>query len=154
MNWRQILATESYQRPGDIYSQSVGYRNEGFGTGGPDYGSSVQDVINYEVQELDNEHMQEDAAVVEQKFHLNFDNIDSRYCVWVCRKPEDALFYTDYYHHSGKTSEEKQEYLNEIDEIGIPPNSIVISDLGQDGVLLLLGDYKVTPSKDRKSLAF
>jgi len=120
----QPAATEKVvQSPGDFYTGKA-YRVSSGRIGKSD--ETALDQVNFEADELGNEHVRADATIAVKKHGIDLSKASSRDIVWVTRDLETA----------------KELYTydeTEPEEIGLPKDAVVLTDLGGDGVLIYRG---------------
>lgn len=120
----------------ELLRTQIGYRNDGLSEGI----FTISEIIEYETEELGNEDIYDTCEelyntrnpleVIENTFGK-----EVVYGMWFARK-EDIL---EYYAEDGET---------EINSYNIPNNAVVISDLGEDGVLFAFIEHPKKIFKD------
>ena len=119
-------------KKGDVEEYSgKGYRVESGNMGIPS-NATAKNIIDFEADELGNEHVRENAEIVAKKLGIDLSEVSSEDIVWITRAKETAKELYGY----GK---------DEPTEVDIPKGSVVLTDLGGDGVLVLT--KKPTPKQ-------
>lgn len=122
---KNIVKSKALSRfnPGDVYTGTA-WRVPTFNMGND--AKTAADVIRFEANELGNTHVLEHAFKAAKKHSLDLNNISADDIVWVTRNK--------------RTAEKLYGYGEKASRWQIPKNSIVLSDIGDDGILLYTGD--------------
>jgi len=83
-------------------------------------GGTALDVINFEADDLGNEHVRQQALAAARAVGVDLANVPAQGIMWVTRTRDDASRFGD-----------------QIRELNFPVGSIALADLGSDGVLVL-----------------
>jgi len=112
-----------------IKYEGKAYRVESGNMGIPSK-TTVKDVIDFEADELGNEDVRVIAELVAKELGIDLASLSSENIIWVVRDKETAKELYGY-------GEEEPS------EIDIPEGSVILTDLGGDGVLILKANEKV-----------
>ncbi len=96
-------------------------------------GGTIRDMINFEADELGNQHVRRSALSAARAANINLANIPATQAVWVTRTPAQARAYGD-----------------NVQSIQLPEGSIALTDLGDDGVLVLRRDANDIEQQQRE----
>jgi len=142
-----------FSNTGDFYPSSIGYRIEPNNIGNSGVQTAL-DIVNFEADELGNESTRTNAIQVAKSVGVDLKKLPANDIIWVTKKPEEAFMYGfdeegNMGSNSNSLTKEQGKYLRkQITKVFIPRGSVILDDLGSDGCLVLLGNYRKTRKAD------
>jgi hypothetical protein len=110
------------QKPGEMFSGEA-YRSP---SGFVQSARTALDVLEFESSQLGNKQAKIDALAAAKQHGVDLTTVPSNRILWVTRSEEDAKLYG-----------------GDVEPVHIPKGSIVLTDIGPDGVLVLLNPKKL-----------